>query len=133
MGQIEAVETILSDLGVSNIPIINIFNKIDLLPNKEDFLEKNTNSNGETIYISAKTGEGTQSFKENLKSVLFKKLKLFYLQIPREKKEMIDSFSRWSIILKKRENGDFFELKIMADPESMINYLPYIKRGEKNW
>ena len=96
------------------------------------FLEKNTSSNGETIYISAKTGEGTQSFKENLKSVLFKKLKLFYLQIPREKKEMIDSFSKWSVILKRREDGDFFELKIMADPESMINYLPYIKRGEKN-
>ncbi|MEE9389962.1 MAG: GTPase HflX [Candidatus Aminicenantaceae bacterium] len=132
-GQIEAVETILSNLGVSNAPIIKIFNKIDLLPNKEDFLEKNANLNGETIYISAKTGDGTQSLKENLKSVLFKKLKLFYLQIPREKKEMIDSFSKWSVILKRRENGDFFELKIMADPESMINYLPYIKRGEKNW
>ncbi len=131
--QIEAVETILSDLGVSNSPIIKIFNKIDLLPNKDDFLEKNTSSNGEAVYISAKTGEGIQSLKENLKSVLFRNLKLFYLQIPRAKKEMIDSFSKWSVVLKRRENGDFFELKIIADPESMINYLPYIKRGEKNW
>ncbi|UCC38292.1 MAG: GTPase HflX [Candidatus Aminicenantes bacterium] len=133
MAQIEAVETILSDLGVSNVPIIKLFNKIDLLPNKEDFLEKNTSSNGEVIYISAKTGEGMQSLKENLRSVLFRKLKLFYLQIPREKKEIIESFSKWAIVLKRRENGAFFELKIMAHPESMINYLPYIKRGEKNW
>ena len=80
------------------------------------------------VPISAKTGEGIQFLKENLKSVLFKKLKLFYLQIPREKKEMINSFSKWCVILKRRENGDFFELKLLADPESMMNYLPYIKQ-----
>jgi len=46
---------------------------------------------------------------------------------------LIHSFSKWTMILKRRENGDYFELKIMANPRSILNYSPYIKRGEKNW
>jgi hypothetical protein len=37
------------------------------------------------------------------------------------------------MVLKRRENGDYSELKIMADPQKLVNYLPYIKRGEENW
>ena len=131
--QVKAVETTLSDIGVPEIPVIKVFNKVDLLPNHKELLEKNKHSNGLFIYISAKTGDGVKSLKECLKSILFKELELFYLRIPRSKRELIRSFSKWTMILKRRENGDFFELKIMADPRSILNYLPYIKRGEKNW
>lgn len=130
--QIEAVESILSKLGVVNLPIIKIFNKIDILPQKENLLAKNKASQS-LVYISAKTGEGIQDLKKNLRSVLFKNLKLYNLRIPKSKKEMIYSFPRWSVVLKRRENNDYFELKILADPGSILNYLPYIKRGESNW
>ena len=90
-------------------------------------------SDGRFIYVSAKTGEGIQSLKERLRSILFKNMELFYLRVPKSKGELINSFSKWTMILKRRENGDFFELKIMADPRSIINYLQYIKRGEENW
>lgn len=38
--QITAVEATLSDIGIRNMPIIKIFNKIDQLPNKNVLLEK---------------------------------------------------------------------------------------------
>lgn len=131
--QVEAVESILSELGVSDLPLIKIFNKIDLFPHKENLLEKNRASRGSIVYISAKTGEGIEALKQNLRTILFKNLKLFYLRIPKSKKEMVHSFPKWSIVLKRIENSDYFELKIMADPRYLINYLPYIKRGETNW
>ncbi len=131
--QITAVEAILSDIGIRDIPIINIFNKIDQLPNKNVLLEKNLSMNSHSIYISAKTGDGIQNLKEYLKSILFRGMELFYLRIPKSQKELIDSFSRWTVILKKRENGDYSELKIMADPRSIVNYFPYIKKGGENW
>jgi len=59
-------------------------------------------------------------------------LELFYLRLPQSKRDLVNSFSKWTMILKKRENGDHIELEIVADPRSVINYLPYIKRGEKN-
>jgi len=130
--QVEAVENILSELGVVDIPIIKVFNKIDLLPNKTQLLKKNTRPNNMAVYVSAKTGDGIQALKENIRSILFKGLKIFYLSIPRSDKKIIPSFPKWAIVLKSRENGDYSELKIMADPKSVLNYLPYIKKGEKN-
>ncbi len=131
--QVEAVENILSELGVVDIPIIKVFNKIDLLPNKTQLLKKNTRPNNMAVYVSAKTGDGIQALKENIRSILFKGLKIYYLSIPRSDKKIIPSFPKWAIVLKSRENGDYSELKIMADPKSVLNYLPYIKKGEKNW
>jgi GTP-binding protein HflX len=131
--QITAVEATLSDIGIPDIPVINIFNKIDLLPNKKELLEKNRSSDGRSIHVSAKTGDGIPDLKGHLRSVLFRGMELFYLRIPKSQKELVESFSRWTVILKKRENGDYSELKIMADPQKIINYLPYIKRGEENW
>ncbi len=132
-GQITAVEATLSDIGIPDIPVINIFNKIDLLPNKEELLEKNPSSDGRSIYVSAKTGDGILDLKGHLRSVLFRGMELFYLRIPKSQKKLVESFSRWTVILKRRENRDYSELKIMADPQKIINYLPYIKRGEENW
>jgi len=131
--QITAVEATLSDIGIPDIPVINILNKIDLLPNKEELLGKNQSSDGRSIHVSAKTGDGILDLKGHLRSVLFRGMELFYLRIPKSQKELVESFSRWTVILKKRENGDYSELKIIADPQKIINYLPYIKKGEENW
>jgi len=131
--QVEAVEITLSEIGVRDIPVIKVFNKVDLLPNNKELLAKNNQSSHQFIHISAKTGAGIQSLKELLRATLFKNLEIFYLRIPESKRELVHSFSKWTVVLKKRENGDFFELKILADPNSILNYMPYIKRGEKNW
>jgi GTP-binding protein HflX len=131
--QIETVENILIDLGISDVPILKIFNKIDLLPHSTGLLGKNTESESRNIYISAKTGEGISELMEKLRSFLFKNLKLFYLEIPKQNKNIVQSFPKWSIVLKRRENREYYELKIMANPNSMLNFLPYIKRGEPNW
>jgi len=131
--QAEAVETILEKIGVSEVPIIKVFNKIDLLPNKEELLDKNGHMDNRAIYLSAKTGEGIASLKEKIRALLFKEFQLFYLRIPKAKKEIIHSFPKWSQVLKKRETRDYFELKVMANPQKILNYLPYLKRGEENW
>ncbi|MCJ7579866.1 MAG: GTPase HflX [Candidatus Aminicenantes bacterium] len=131
--QVETVEKILLDLGISDVPILKIFNKIDQLADSSELFGKNTGSESRNVYISAKTGEGISELKRKLRSLLFKNFKLFYLEIPKEYKNIVESFPKWSIVLKRRENRECFELKIMANPNSMLNFLPYIKRGEPNW
>jgi len=131
--QKDAVDNIMSELGLSEIPILEVLNKIDLLPDDSALLEKNRHSDKHPVYISAKKGTGIQALKEKLHSILFKDLKLFYLSIPKSRKEIIKSFPNWSVVLKRREKNDCYELKIMANPKLIINYLPFIKKGEKNW
>lgn len=131
--QMETVEHILADLGVTDVPILKVFNKVDLVTDPMDLGVKNTSPDNPTAYVSAKTGEGIPELKEKLRNILFKNFKLFYLQIPKEDKDMIRSFPKWSIVLKRRDKGENTELKILAPPNSMLNFLPYIKQGDSNW
>ncbi len=131
--QIEAVDGILDDLGVRDVPVIKVFNKIDLLPEAEEFLQKNIDSSEHSVYISSKTGEGIQDLMKRLSEILFRNMKLYYLHIPKSEENIISSFSKWSIVLKKRENQDSFDIKIMADPKMVLKFTPYIERGEANW
>jgi GTPase len=131
--RIDAVKKILEDLNTADIPVIKIFNKIDKLPNFNNLLDKNKNPNTHIIYLSAKNGEGIQDLKNKLHSILFRNRRIFYLRIPNSRRDLIHSFPKWSILIKKREYRDFFELKVLANPQKMINYLQYIKRGGANW
>lgn len=131
--QIEAVENILFDLGIKEIPVLKIFNKVDLLPNQTEFLVKNNKSLTTSFYLSAKTGEGVEELREILGSYLFRNMKCYHLSIPKTKKNIISSFSKWSIVLKKRETLENIEIKIMAEPKLVINFASYIKRGGTNW
>ncbi|MFW6123721.1 MAG: GTPase HflX [Acidobacteriota bacterium] len=131
--QIETVDKILSEIGVHDIPVIKAYNKIDILDNKEELLAKNNGSHSEHVYISAEKSMGIDCLKEKISSIVFRGLEKFDLRFPKSKKYLIHSFPKWSIVLKKRENSDDFLLKVLADPKKMMNFLPFIQRGEKNW
>jgi GTP-binding protein HflX len=128
-----AVESILAEIGGRNIPLIRVFNKIDLLPSREDLLARNESAGDRTAYISAKTGEGIPSLKDKVRRLLFERYNLYHLRVPKAQRELITSLEHWSLVLRKREDGDFAEIKIMANPKFMVNYLPYIVQGEEYW
>jgi GTP-binding protein HflX len=132
-GQAEAVSRILSEIGASGIPSLRVYNKIDLLPDKDDFLLKNQQAASDNIYVSAKSGEGLPALKAKLRSLLYKELEMFELRVPKDRQDILDSLPRWSLVLKKQENGDYYEMQVMANPQRMLDYLPYLERGEKNW
>jgi GTP-binding protein HflX len=133
--QARAVETVLAKIGVPDVPILKVFNKIDLLPeaDREDLLRRNRAPEGRTLYISALTGEGIPDLMEKLREILFRDYRLFYLLIPRDREEMTRSLSQRSIILKRRERDEGVDFKIMADPAVILSYMPFLEKGEDGW
>ncbi len=133
--QAAAVESILADLGVADVPILKVFNKIDLLPEGErrDLLRRNQAPDAKALYISAKTEEGVDSLRARLRDVLFRDCRIFTLRIPADRADIVHSLPQRSIILKRREREDGHEFKVMADPDIIVNYLPYLAKGEDNW
>ena len=133
--QARAVETVLAKIGVPDVPILKVFNKIDLLPeaDREDLLRRNGAPEGRTLYISALTGEGIPDLMEKLREMLFRDYRLFYLLIPRDREEMTRSLSQRSIILKRRERDEGVNFKIMADPAVIVSYMPFLEKGEARW
>jgi GTP-binding protein HflX len=128
--QIKSVDNVLCELGISDIPIILAYNKIDLLPDASQIVQRNTETCNHQVYISAKKGTGIENLKQALRQVLFKHLRHYSLRIPKSEKDIINSFPKWSVVLKRIDNRDFYDLEIMADPKNMVDYVSYIKRGE---
>ena len=134
-GQVEAVESILADLGASGIPMLRVLNKIDLLPESERdaLLERNSRPHARSIAVSAITGQGVPDLLLRLREVIFGDYKLYTIRIPRENPEITRSLPARSLILKKRENENFLEFKVMAEPAGIVNFLPYVEQGEDSW
>jgi len=131
--QVEAVEQILADMETADIPVIKVYNKIDLLPQKEEFLAKNKSSDPCSAYISAMTGEGVSELRDKIGAFIFKDLRVFYFRIPKSREDLLESFPRWSFVLKKRENVGHWEVKVMADPRFITNSRPYLAKGDEPW
>jgi len=132
-GQVQAVERILEEIDAGGVPRLKIYNKIDLLPDRAELLKRNRQPEAPDVYVSSVTGEGIPDLKAKLRSLLFKQLQLFYVRVPKDQGDVVDSIPRMSIVLRKREDGDAYEFQVMADPQRMSAYLPYLDRGDKLW
>ncbi len=133
--QLASVEAILADLGIADVPVVKILNKIDLLADEERtlLLRRNADRETRTIAISARTGEGVPDLLRRLREVLFGGYKLYYIRVPKETREITDSLARRSLVLKRRESEGFVEFKVMAEPAGIVNFLPYIEQGDASW
>jgi GTP-binding protein HflX len=59
LANIEQVELVLDEIGSSDVPRLEVFNKIDMLDNFEPAIERNDEGKPVRVWVSAKTGQGT--------------------------------------------------------------------------
>lgn len=130
--QAKAVERILSQIGAGGIPLLRVYNKIDLLPNKDELLALNGPAGRERrVYLAAKTGEGTADLKRILRETLFRDMRLFHVRLPLGQRSLLDQLAGRGVILKATENTDHVDLTLIARPESVRSFLPDSSEGEK--
>jgi|Deesub1362B_J571_1020462.scaffolds.fasta_scaffold00263_8 GTP-binding protein HflX len=127
-----SVEKILEEIGVVDIPIIKVFNKIDLLPDGQKMRRLRGKINQNSVYVSAHTGEGLDDLKSRLRQILFHDYQIFHLRIPIEEKHLADSFSKWSFVLQKKNLGEAIILRVFARNSHILPFLPYLIQGETN-
>jgi len=65
-GQREAVVRVLQEIGAGDIPRIDVYNKIDRLPDKTALLERNGRTGEEAVYVSAVTGDGLKALRSRI-------------------------------------------------------------------
>jgi GTPase len=123
------VEKILEEIGASGIPLVRVYNKIDLLPHKDDLLAFNDRPGADRIYLSAKTGEGVAALKDRLRGLLFKDRQLFYLRLPRGDRSVLEALARRALILKTQEYEDHLDVRVIAAPDSLKDFGPYLQGG----
>lgn len=134
-GRIEAVESVLADIGADGIPTVKVYNKIDRLPEDEKtrLLAGNAGARDRSVAVSALTGEGLPALLDSLRNVLFSNFRIYALRIPREETQTRRSLVGRALVLKHRESNGYADYQVMADPDVIVNYLPYLERGEAPW
>ncbi len=122
--QIEVVNELLSSMGVIDKPIITIFNKIDLINDKNrPAIEY---SGEKPVEISAKTGEGTKKLIEEIKKALpldEVQIKLF---IPYKNSKIISYIHENSKITKKDFRDEGVEMTAIIDKTKLNKIKEYI-------
>ena len=120
--QIEAVNLVLSELGVGEKRILMVFNKIDRISSSgltNRFTEKYSNS----IAVSAKTGEGFSEFMAELGKQLRPIRQMVELSIPHSKSNVIARIHEVGQVLERDYDGEEAFFKALIPP----NYLDYFE------
>jgi len=130
--QAEAAEEILSRLEVTGIPLIKVFNKIDLLPEEEkkSLLERQPQEEASPVYVSARSGEGLENLKARLRQVIFKNSQIYHLHIPKERMDLTASLVRQLLVIRKTETAEGWEYQVLTQRNKLFPYLPYLRKGE---
>lgn len=108
--QIEVTNRVLKELNADKIPMIYVFNKIDLL--EEEFFipplyEK-------SVKVSAKTGENLDLLLEMIQDELFYDYRLLYLKLPFSKVDLYSKIKENAIIEEEtiEEDGYFLKARV---------------------
>jgi GTP-binding protein HflX len=80
--RIHQVQTVLGEIGASEVPQIEVFNKIDLCPGTEPRIERDETGRVVRVYVSAVTGAGLDLLRTALVEQCFADLVDTELELP---------------------------------------------------
>ena len=122
--QIDAVNTVLMEIGAAEKPVLMIFNKVDQLAGGIPPLmrEKYPNS----VSISAKTGEGIAPLLAELGTQLRPIREFLDLRVPQEKAAIIARIHAVGQVVESRYSGKNARFKVRIPPHLVEEFAPFV-------
>ena len=125
--QIEAVRTVLSDIGASEIPEIIVVNKMDIADPMS--VERLTSLHAGSVAMSALDGTGTDRLDDSILEMLAAgSVELEYL-IPYSKSERLDELHRLGEVVKQIHDADGTRVLARVPPEEQHRFAAYRAPG----
>ena len=119
--QVRVVEDLIVELGASDLPRINVYNKSDAVPAGEIL------PHGEDICaISARTGEGIPRLLEMIDQRLDRGTRRCLLHLPYDKAGLLDMLYREAKV-EQVEYADTIQVTAVCTPKVLGRVEPYIK------
>ena len=123
LSEMETTEKVLEELSALGKPIIEVYNKSDLLP-QEVMIAPGKNTRA---IISAKTSAGLDLLLEKIKAILFSEEKLYHFLLPYEESDKLSLFYRQLEIIKTEHEKEGYLLSgIMKNAETNPSFAKYI-------
>ena len=122
--QIDAVNTVLMEIGAAEKPVLMVFNKVDQLPGgmSPQLRERYPNS----VSISAKTGAGIVPLLAELGTQLRPIREFLDLRVPQEKAAVIARIHAVGQVVSSRYTGKNARFKVRIPPHLVDEVTPYV-------
>lgn len=121
--QIRITNEVIKEIGVKDIPIIYVFNKIDKLPNFNVPLEY-----GKAIAISAETGENFNNLINLIESIIFKDEELITYHIPYQQSQLVNLLKESAFVQKLDYENDYITIQAKVSPILKVKLQAYQKK-----
>lgn len=118
---LEVTQSLLSELGCADTPIITVFNKSDLMDSSTDF---GGISGG--VRISAKNGTGIEELLRTIEDNLPVRMHKVHLIIPFDKAGLTADIRRNGTLLSEEYTADGVVVTAIADDELYAKVKPYL-------
>jgi GTP-binding protein HflX len=123
--QIEAVNTVLMEIGAAEKPVLMVFNKIDQL-NGGGAPGRLRHKFSNAVAISAKTGEGIAPLLAELGTQLRPVREFLDLRVPQEKAAVIARIHAIGQIVASRYSGKNARFKVRIPPHLHAEFAPFM-------
>ncbi|HUG00198.1 MAG TPA: GTPase HflX [Ilumatobacter sp.] len=123
MGQLDAVRTVLKEIGADEVPELLVFNKADIAPAAAKTLHARHPG---SIVISAITGAGSEVFLESLSDRLRALATIFELEIPYERGDIIASVHREGEVVSTTEGPTALRVRARLSEASAGRLLDFV-------
>ena len=119
--QIETTLSVLKDIGAHHIPMIYVYNKIDLLPQLPIFEQENS------IGISVKENLYFNELEDMIIHTLFKDYELIHVYIPYEQGDIFSNIEYQYEIAQLEYLDNGIDVSFYVNQAHKSRYLPFIK------
>lgn len=115
------VVEVLSELGANHKPVINVFNKSDLLPDQdlEAVRERVSNLIPDAVFASAESDGGLEALKRALLRRLRADRRVVELRVPLSDGRLLAELHRTGDVLTQRTEGDEMIVSVRLTPEAL--------------
>ena len=113
--EIQTVESILRDIGVRDRPIIRVFNKIDLIEQK-DMLSDWRLIYPEAVFTSARTGEGIDALLEAMAEWLKCRRSVHHLRVPYDAMRILERVYSHGHVRYREDRADGIYMVVEVPP-----------------
>jgi GTP-binding protein HflX len=122
IAQIEAVRTVLAEIGAGEVPELMAFNKADLTPEAKRLAGRYPGA----VMISALTGEGVDGLVEAVGDRLRALARVVELVVPYDRGDVLAAVHREGEVLVERHDEESTQLRVRVDEAGAARFREWV-------
>jgi GTP-binding protein HflX len=126
--QVQAVETVLKEIGAEGKPVLMVFNKIDALNGNGEVLNRFLERFPHGVPLSAVKSEGIPALLGELSTQLRPIREFMELAVPHEKSSVIARLHEVGQVIERHYEGELARFKARIPPHFHREFEPFVIR-----